>query len=472
MSYAGGMGMVESAAFGAQPIPDSYTPGSGNRGYAVTAYNLTLDYRVTSNRLAADAVISLVMQATSNTLVFDLRNLSASKVSVAGQRVAKFSQTTTKLKIILAASVTAGTALEVSVKYGGSPRPNKSIWGEVGWEELDEGMLVASQPDGASSWFPCNDHPSNKARFRFDITADSPFTVIANGALVSKTVKASRTRWVYEAAEPMATYLATVQMGHYVAAELPHDRVKLSGYIPADMKAPFAADFTDQQRMIDVFEEAFGPFPFEQYSVVVADDDLEIPLESQGIAVFGRNHVDGAHGEDRLIAHELAHSWFGNSVTVESWRDIWLHEGFACYAEWLWSEKGRTESAHALATKYWTRLKDLPQDICLGDPGPQLMFDDRIYKRGALLVHALRLTLGDEVFFAMLREWTIRNRFGAVSTAGFIAHAAEFGGAAMETLINAWLFDLPLPALPAPMAPVASAKTAAKTATRPARRSK
>jgi aminopeptidase N len=473
MSYAGGMGLVESAAFGTQPIPDSYTPNSGNRGYAVSAYNLTLDYRVSSNRLAAEAVISLVMQATSNTLVFDLRNLSVSKVSIPGQRVGKVSQTPTKLKIVMGASVAAGTELAVSVKYSGNPRPNKSTWGEVGWEELEEGLLVASQPDGASSWFPCNDHPSNKAHFRFDITADSPFSVIANGKLVSKTVKSSRTRWVYESAEPMATYLATVQMGLYSRADLPSAHVAEIAYIPADMKAPFLADFADQQRMIEVFEDAFGPFPFEQYTVVVADEELEIPLESQGVSVFGRNHVDGNHGEDRLIAHELAHSWFGNSVTVESWRDIWLHEGFACYAEWLWSEKGRSESAHELALKYWSRLKALPQDICLGDPGPQLMFDDRIYKRGALLVHSLRLTLGDDVFFSMLREWTIRNRNGVVNTAGFIAHATEFGGVAMEPLINTWLYELALPEMPMPAAqPTKRARAVSSITRRPARRSK
>jgi aminopeptidase N len=458
MSYAGGMGMVDNAMFGSQLIPDSYTPDSGNRGYVATSYDLTLDYRVASNRLAGDASISLVMQTTSTTVVLDLRGLTVSKVSVNGVRAAKFRQTRTKLTITLAQAATAGSHLTVNIQYSGNPRPNRSVWGEVGWEELNEGVLVASQPNGASSWFPCNDHPSNKARFRFDVTADSPYMVLANGTLSSKTVKSSRTRWVYESEAPMATYLATLQVGHYLPAELPHGNVALAGFIPADMAAPFAADFGDQQRMVEVFEEAFGPFPFDHYSVVVADEDLEIPLESQGIAVFGRNHVDGAHVEDRLIAHELAHSWFGNSLTVSSWRDIWLHEGFACYAEWLWSEKGRTDSAHTLATKYWARLAALPQDICIGDPGPDLMFDDRLYKRGALLVHTLRLSLGDDQFFSMLRAWTARHRHRNVTTSAFIEHAVEFGGAGMEPLISTWLFDLALPPLPE-VAQVAQAST-------------
>ena len=147
--------------------------------------------------------------------------------------------------------------------------------------------------------------------------------------------------------------------------------------------------------MLELFTRLFGDYPFAGYTVVVTEDELEIPLESQGLSTFGSNFLSTEWHAERLIAHEMSHQWFGNSLTLGSWRDIWLHEGFACYCEWLWSEESGKETAHerarrALASGSTTTTRT----SLLGDPGPELMFDDRVYKRGALLLHALRLTRG------------------------------------------------------------------------------
>src|SRR5690606_22531243 len=146
--------------------------------------------------------------------------------------------------------------------------------------------------------------------------------------------------------------------------------------------------------------------------------------------------------------HELAHQWFGNSLTLHRWRDIWLHEGFACYAEWLWSENSGGPSAQELSAEAYRGLARKPQDIVLGDPGPKDMFDDRIYKRGALTLHALRLHLGDERFFTLLRTWTTEYRHSNVTTEQFTDLATRFTDTSLRTLWDAWLWDAALPPSP------------------------
>ena len=177
-------------------------------------------------------------------------------------------------------------------------------------------MIVAGQPDGAPSWFPCNDRPNDKASYRITISAESAYPVVANGRLVDKQVGGSRTTWIYDQPQPMSTYLATVQIGRYVEWSAHGSAVPVTIVAPPSRRRVAEHDLGRQVQMLEVFQQLFGPYPFAGYTAVVTDDDLEIPLEAQGLSIFGANHVDGQSGSERLVAHELAHQWFGNSLTV------------------------------------------------------------------------------------------------------------------------------------------------------------
>lgn len=433
---------------GAATADDPYVPTHGNGGYQVESYELDLDYRVNSNRLSGKATITAVATQALSRTSFDLSGLRVSKVSVNGRRAQRYAHRGGKLHVW--ADIMDGAEFTVDIQYGGNPKPADSPWGELGWEELTEGVIVASQPSGAATWFPCNDHPSDKARYRITVTTDSPYHVVANGRLVSRRTKASRTSWVFDQAAPMATYLATVQIGRYDVIELASSPVPAQAVLPAARIRQFTSDFGRQQDMMKLFCRLFGSYPFGEYTVVVTDDPLEIPLEAQGISVFGSNHVDGRRGSERLVAHELAHQWFGNSLTPANWQHIWLNEGFACYAEWLWSEESGGLTAAQQAAKAHTRLKGLPQDLLLSDPGPDLMFDDRLYKRGAITLHVLRQHLGDDAFFELLRTWTKAHRHGSVTTDEFISLAVTFTPTedAVRALFANWLDARDLPPLP------------------------
>jgi aminopeptidase N len=428
-------------------VVDEYLPKNGNFGYRVSRYELDLEYKVASNRLSGAATITAVTLAELQQFTLDLSGaLTVSKVSVNGKRPAQFSSRGGKLRIRLTSKVAAGAALSIVVRYGGSPRPLRSLWGDVGFEELTEGALVAGQPNGAASWFPCDDHPSAKAAYRIAISTESPYRAVANGRLVSRRPRAGQTVWTYEQPEPTSTYLVTLQIGRYEMTRLTKTRVGMQAALPGRLRREFDLSFARQPQMMELFVGLFGPYPLANgYTVVVTDDPLEIPLEAQGISIFGANHCDGTRTNERLIAHELAHQWFGNSVTARRWRDIWLHEGFACYAEWLWSEHSGGPSADELARHHHALLRHEPQDLLLADPGPRDMFDDRVYKRGALTLHALRGRLGDESFFALLKDWTTRHRHGTVVTDDFTGLAANYSGDALRPLWSAWLYSTQVP---------------------------
>ncbi|QRY46475.1 M1 family metallopeptidase [Mycolicibacterium boenickei] len=431
------------------PAIDPYLPRNGNFGYRVSRYELDLEYKVAINRLAGTATITAVTLAALRNFTLDLSDaLAVSRVSVNGRRPAQYRCSGGKLSITLSTALPAGAAMTVVVRYNGTPRPIESYWGDVGFEELSNGALVAGQPNGAASWFPCDDHPSSKASYRIQISTDSPYYALANGELISRKARAGHTVWTYEQAEPTSSYLITLQIGQYESQRLTKTPVPMHAVLPPRLRREFDHDFEHQPQMMKLFIKLFGPYPLASgYTVVVTDDDLEIPLEAQGISIFGANHCDGHRGAERLIAHELAHQWFGNSVTARRWRDIWLHEGFACYAEWLWSEHAGGHTAAEWAEHYHERLRDKPQDLLLSDPGPEDMFDDRVYKRGALTLHVLRTRIGDRNFFALLRDWTARYRHSTAFTDDFTGLAAGYTDEPLQPLWQAWLYSKELPDL-------------------------
>lgn len=437
---------------GTGPTADSYVPGHGDRRFRVAHYDLDLTYAVAGNRLDAAAVLSVEVLEATRQLTLDLAHLRVAKVTVAGRRVARYRHTRHRLIIDLAREAAPEEELTVTVRYSGSPKPVAvRDLGDAGWEELADGVIVAAQPHGAPTWFPCNDRPDDKATYRITMRTDAGYHVACSGELVSRKRHGSSETWEYTQEQPMATYLATLQIGRYVdwPVSQPESGVPVAVVGPEDLDEDAVGQALGRHdEMVTVFERLFGPYPFPSYTVVVTDDDLEIPLESQMLSTFGRNFVDPDWSKTRLVAHELAHQWFGNAVTLTSWRDIWLHEGFACYSEWLWSEESGQRTADEHARHYWEGLQQKDQDLLLTDPGPELMFDDRVYKRGALALHALRAAVGDDAFFDLLRAWVAEHNGGSVTTEQFLRFVTDRTGHDATVLLTPWLFRTALPHFP------------------------
>ncbi|MDT7589273.1 MAG: hypothetical protein QOE32_6823, partial [Pseudonocardiales bacterium] len=238
------MGLRRKPTVGAAQSGDPYLPAHGNGGYRVEHYELDLDYKLAANRLSGRAVLTAVADAPLSRFSLDLAAFRVPKVLVDG-RPARFTQTRStrggdKLHVTPARAVEGRFTVEV--RYVGNPAPVSSRWGDVGWDELTDGALVASQPVGAPSWFPCNDHPSDKATYRITVTTAAPYTVAATGVLTARRRSAGTRTWVYERAEPTASYLVSVQIGRYDEVELAAGPVPQVALLPARLRKNAARD--------------------------------------------------------------------------------------------------------------------------------------------------------------------------------------------------------------------------------------
>ncbi|MEI3867399.1 M1 family metallopeptidase [Microbacterium sp. CCNWLW134] len=420
----------------------AYTPDSGDAAFDVESYDLDLTYRVRTNRLDGRALLNAVAALSTRQVRLDLVGLRAASVRVDGDPVA-FRQDSRALHLTLAAPLEPGERFSVDVAYGGAPRPRRTRWGTLGWEELDDGALVAAQPTGAPTWFPCNDRPDDRATYRVTLATDAPYRAIATGVPMDVRRRGRLEARTFELRVPTPTYLVAAHVGRFTTTAVTVPGVVAELVHPPDLAERAAQAFAPLSRMMAVLEDVFGAYPQERCTMVVTPDVLEIPLEAQGMALFGVNHL--APSFERLIAHELAHQWVGNSVGLRDWSDIWLNEGFACYAEWLWSERSGGATADAHAAAHWERVAAEPADLLLADPGPEAMFDDRVYKRGALTLHALRSAAGDAAFFPFLRRWTTVHRHQVVGTHEFRLAVAESFGPSGEALLSRWIDGVALP---------------------------
>jgi aminopeptidase N len=433
---------------GAAGIGDLYYPGLGNGGYDVQHYDIDLTYE-TDGLVGAEVVVTAIATQNLSDFNLDFEGWEIDSLTVDGVE-ADFRRDGEEL-VIHPSQVSSGDHFTIEVSYHGTPAPMQSVALplEIGWLAGPGGeQFVVAEPDAAHSWFPANDHPIDKATFSFSVTVPAGFMGAANGELneVAESDTTTTYRWSMDA--PMAPYLATVIIGDgwqivedpvsTAAAGLPVRNV-----LPSDLvgDAPAALERTGE--MINVLEEAFGPYPFDRYGIAVVDG-FQHALENQTLSVFGRSMVDAPFFE-YVHVHELAHQWFGDSVSVAQWGDIWLNEGSATFSELLWVEHLYGAGAYREEVANRTEAARVAGYGPPGTPPPDDLFNGSVYQRGALVLVALRDEVGDEAFFETLRTYTERYANGNATTDEFTDLAEETSGRDLNDLFAAWLYGEELP---------------------------
>jgi aminopeptidase N len=434
---------------GAAGIGDPYYPLLGNGGYDAIHYTIDLDLDIGAGAIV-DATTTIDAVAVQDLSAFnlDFRGPQIDAITVDGAP-ADWTRDGGELTIRPARPLPAGEPFQTEVRYHGTPEIDEDDRFERGWWTTDRSIFAVGEPAGSDVWYPVNGHPRDKATYTLAITVPEPYEVVSNGLLdsVARSTGAagnpSTITYTWDNQEPTASYLV---MFH--AAELDVSLGEGPGGIT--LIEAFPPDLPDQERilfervpeMIEVFTELFGPYPFTSLgNTVFADTPLNAALETQGMIGYDRSAVN-----ERTIAHEIAHHWFGNSVSTARWQDIWLNEGFARYAEILWAEAAHGPDAAAAALNRQiagfatvSRTAD-GAGVLIGDPGADHLFTEVPYAGGAVVLHELRLRLGDEAFFRVLQEWAARYRYSTATTDDFIALAEEVSGEELDAFFTDWLY--------------------------------
>ncbi|MGW7208871.1 M1 family metallopeptidase [Streptomyces sp. NPDC054837] len=410
---------------GGSGVRDPYFPKAGNGGYDVTHYALRLSYDPDAEHLSGTAAVTARATQDLSAFDLDLKGLDVEEVTVEGEK-ARWNRTGQELTVRPADELDQGETFEVRVRYSGIPRTITDPDGsEEGWLRTESGAVGLGEPTGSMAWFPGSHHPSDKASYDIAVTVPEGLRAVSNGELTGETTSKGRTTFTWRTAEPMASHVATLAIGDYdlrrsTAGDLPVYTAVAPGQAKASAKA--------LARLPEVMEWAqynFGPYPFSSTGAIVGgEQDAGYALETQNRPFFPGAPDTG------LLVHELAHQWFGNSVTPETWRDMWLNEGFATYAEWLWEEDEGGDSAQETFDALYDHGEDRYEDLWSFPPAKpagaaHISDEGPIYQRAAMVVHKIRQTVGDDTFYDIVQGWTAAHRHGNADTADFTAYVQK-----------------------------------------------
>ncbi|NUR66328.1 MAG: M1 family metallopeptidase [Streptomyces sp.] len=440
------LGAAAPPTAGSSGAGDPYFPLAGNGGYHVHHYDLTLRYDPASRHLDGTAVLTARATQGLNRFNLDLNGLKVTGLKV-GRDKADFSRHGQELTVTPRKALHKGQWFRVTVTYAGKPAPVTDPDGSLdGWIPTDDGAFVAGEPQGAMTWFPANNHPKDKASYDFTITVPDGRTAVANGVLLGRHSAHGKTTFRWRQSEPMAAYLATATVGKFKVTQYT-TRDGIQVYNAVDPREAAAADpvLKKLPSVLEWESGLFGPYPFKAAgSIVDRAPNVGYALETQTRPVY-----DQAPDLSTLV-HESAHQWFGDSVSLTSWKDIWLNEGFATYAEWLYEEQHGGDSAQKTFDALYARpASDDLWEFPPGDPGSGAnIFGTPVYARGAMALHELRTAVGDRTFLRILRAWTAEHRDGHGTTAQFVALAERASGKDLDGLFRTWVYGQGKPSAP------------------------
>ncbi|WP_327671155.1 MULTISPECIES: M1 family metallopeptidase [unclassified Streptomyces] len=423
---------------GASGLRDPYFPKLGNGGYDVGHYALDLDYDPDTHHLSGTAEITATAGKALSAFNLDLRGLTVREVTVDGEK-AVASRAGREVTVRPHDELPKGHTFRATVRYDGEPVTVTDPDGTgEGWLRTADGALGLGEPTGSMAWFPGNHHPSDKATYDIRVTVPVGVQAVSNGELRSakRSSDGRRTAYDWRMRQPMASYLATVAIGKFETerGRTPAGIPVYTAVDPDEAKAS-AKVLARLPEVLDWEAERFGAYPFSSTGAIVdRAGDVGYALETQTRPVFPGAPDVG------LLVHELAHQWYGDSVTPKSWRDMWLNEGFATYAEWLWDEEHGGDTARQT---FQSIMKRPASDGVWAfppaePPNAAHLSDSPVYERGAMVLQKVREAIGDTKFSALLKSWPTDHKYRCADTDDFTAYVERKNPGKGEALAGVW----------------------------------
>jgi subtilisin-like proprotein convertase family protein len=427
--------------------PNDIYPG-GHDGYDVIAYDLYLQVIPGINNLVGSATITLL--ATTDELSFidlDFIGYAISSSSINGTTIASVRVGTGSdvLRLEAPSPIIVGSTAVVVVSYAGQPVPGDWFGLENGVKFHSDSVYLAGEPVGSRYLYPCNDRPDDKATYRVTTHVPAGYLVSGTGLLTASSTAAPTWSYTWETQLQVTTYAIAWAVGPYEQWNVESEPVDVLNYAFPDLVEEASFDFARIHEMINFFASQFGPYPFEKYGHALVKGNLI--LECQTMTTFSVVGITGNRKHEPTVAHELAHQWWGNSITPQSWADLWLNEGMASYCEILWVEHTDPERVPSYLERFTEEYNNFHREfqIAVGDPEPRFLFSPVVYKKGAWIFHMLRARMGDEAFFAAMKTYAAQNREGLGTTAKLRSVLEDASGLVLTGFFDYWIHDIGYP---------------------------
>ena len=434
---------VSTSALGAtgDGIGDPYYPADGNPGYRVSAYHVVLDYFPDTTTIKATTVVHAVAKDRLTSYHLDLDGLTVEAISVDGRAATWTRSGEHELVITPAGAVPVGKAFSTRVTYRGKLHNVDDGGAPSGWISGGGSKgagYIEGEPHGCATWFPCNDHPTDKARFSLTATVPRPLALVSVGDEGRQTsgmrhgVEVQTYRW--RLTEPTSTYMVGLVIDTLttVHSQLDDGTEVISAYGPRHKKAMEREAYLPE--ILRVLSERWGPYPAPQAGGMFVTGYIPYELETYTRPIYS------THTSLTTIVHENGHQWWGDNVALHRWRDICLNECLASYSEWLWDEHNGVD----LDQRYRREINHRGDPLFAGklyDMGPGHEFDNPVYVKGKFFVHALRNKVGDDSFFAAMRGIQ-RDRGGSnISMIGLRNQLEQRTGVNLRSFWRQWVFQ-------------------------------